>query len=156
MPRQASPSSSWPGTSKHRLTSFGGLSRSHLMSRIRSVANKTTELTMVRLLRKASLSGWKRHLPLAGRPDFAWPRERVAVFVDGCFWHGHTACGKNATPKANASLWRQKIKRNRRRDRWVARSFRSEGWTVLRFWECSLAKRPEASARRLRRTLLED
>ncbi len=49
---------------------------------------------MVALLRRHGLSGWRRHAKLPGRPDFVWPKHRVAVFVDGCFWHGHD-CGRN-------------------------------------------------------------
>ena len=79
------------------ITDFGGLTRSQLMSRIRSKGNATTEQTMVALLRKHGLSGWRRHYPVAGRPDFVWRQERVALFLDGCFWHGH-GCGRNLVP----------------------------------------------------------
>jgi DNA mismatch endonuclease, patch repair protein len=65
--------------------------------------------------------------------DVAFPRERVAVFVDGCFWHG---CPQHATwPKANADWWRQKIDANRQRDRDTDRRLSAEGWCVVRVWE---------------------
>lgn len=67
------------------------------------------------------------------RADVVFPRARVAVFVDGCFWHG---CPLHATwPKANADFWREKIETNRRRDEDTNRKFAEAGWTVVRVWE---------------------
>ncbi len=128
---------------------FGGLSRSALMSRVHSRGNKTTELRMVVLLRRYGLSGWRRHADLPGKPDFVWPRVRVAVFVDGCFWHGH-ACGRNLTPKTNAEFWEQKLAATRRRDRSVRRRLRRAGWIVVRVWECRLERSPVACVSRIR------
>ena len=121
----------WPGKADEQTTTFGALTRSQLMKRVRNTGNKTTEMTLARLLRKSQLKGWLRHLPLPGKPDFAWPKKKVAVFVDGCFWHGHD-CGKNVTPKTNANKWREKIEGNQRRDRRVARQLRAQGWCVIR------------------------
>jgi DNA mismatch endonuclease (patch repair protein) len=101
----------WPGKAKNQITSFGNLTRSELMSRIRSSGTKTTEERLAGLLRKAGLKGWRRQWPLPGKPDFAWPRDKVALFVDGCFWHGHN-CGRNLTPKRNAQAWKEKIDNN--------------------------------------------
>ena len=139
---------------KKARTTFGGLSRSELMSRIRGAGNLTTELRLAKLLRQHKLTGWRRRLPLAGKPDFAWPREKVAVFVDGCFWHGHD-CARNLTPKTRAAFWAAKIARNRSRDRRVSRELRKEGWTVLRVWECKLAASPDLCIRRIRSALRE-
>ena len=144
--------SSWPGRSKHTKTSFGGLSRSVLMSRIRSKRNATTELKLIFLLRAARLRGWRRNSPLLGKPDFVFHKQKLAVFVDGCFWHGH-CCGRNLKPKRNAALWRRKINGNQRRDRRVARTLRSAGWRIIRIWECALAKHPESSIRKIRQAL---
>lgn len=144
--------SNWPGLSKHQVTPFGGLCRSVLMSRIQGRRNASTELRLASLLRGASISGWRRHLPLPGHPDFAWPTERVVAFVDGCFWHGHN-CGRNLTARSNAGMWRTKISLNRRRDRRVSRSLRADGWRVIRVWECALAKRPTACVTRLLKLL---
>jgi DNA mismatch endonuclease, patch repair protein len=70
---------------------------------------------------------------LAGRPDFVFPRSRVAVFVDGCFWHG---CPQHYQPPATrAEFWRQKIERNRARDAAVNADLDAAGWRVLRIWE---------------------
>ena len=128
------------------------MSRSELMSRIRGSRNATTELRLASLLRAARLHGWRRHLPLPGKPDFVFRSQRVAVFVDGCFWHGHR-CGRNLTARRNARWWREKIARNRDRDRRVERKLRAAGWKVTRIWECALAKRPEYCIQRIRRML---
>lgn len=88
----------------------------------------------------------------ASSPDFAWRREKVAVFVNGCFWHGHD-CGKNIRPHQNAERWRRKISRTRRTDRRVGRTLRRMGWRVVQIFECCLRKRLEACIRRLARLL---
>ena len=111
------------------------------MSRVGSTGNETTEKRLASLLRKSGLFGWRRHQPLSGRPDFVWPKAKVAVFVDGCFWHGHD-CGKNVTPNTNAKAWREKIEWNRARDRQATLLLRRRGWSVIRVWECELAKNP--------------
>jgi DNA mismatch endonuclease (patch repair protein) len=133
-------------------TTFGGLSRSDLMSRVRSRGNATTELRMIHLLREHGFCGWRRHLPLPGRPDFSWPKQQLALFVHGCFWHGH-GCGRNLRPRSNAARWRSKIVRTRRRDLRSARVLRQTGWSVITVWECQL-RTPEACVRRLARRLL--
>lgn len=122
------------------------------MSRVRSAGNATTELRLIALLRGAKVSGWRRNFPLRGKPDFVFPAARLAVFVDGCFWHGHE-CGRNLTPKRNAGLWREKIEGNRRRDRRAAHYLRARGWHVLRVWECTLRKQPAAVMTRIKRNI---
>jgi len=119
------------------------------MSRVRSSGNQTTEQRLASLLRRAGLTGWRRHWPLPGKPDFVWPKAKLAVFVDGCFWHGHT-CGKNVTPKTNAASWRKKIERNQARDREVTRALRRLAWTTVRIWECHLKKDPNRCLSRIR------
>lgn len=86
------------------------------------------------------------------RPDFVFRQQRVAVFVDGCFWHG---CPTHGTrPRQNRKFWDAKIARNRERDRLVVRGLRQQGWTVLRLWECALAKKRQAQTLgRLKRAL---
>jgi DNA mismatch endonuclease (patch repair protein) len=132
---------SWPGNAKSQQTTFGSLNRSTLMSRVRSWGNKSTEQRLIALLRKSQIIGWRRHQKLPGRPDFIWKTSKLAVFVDGCFWHGH-AC-RNTKPKTNAKMWCDKIARNKIRDRQSNRSLRARGWTVLRIWECHLGKGPD-------------
>jgi DNA mismatch endonuclease (patch repair protein) len=129
------------------LSRFHGLTRSQLMSRIRSRGNKKTEIALIRLLRARRITGWRRHQPLPGRPDFLFRREHVAVFVDGCFWHGCPVCYRR--PSSNQAFWDQKLKTNRARDRRVTSELRATGWTVLRIWEHQLTKGGDACIRRL-------
>lgn len=130
---------------------FSPKKRSEIMSRIRSKNNKRTEIKLVKLFRKNGISGWRRHLPLPGRPDFAFRRQRVAVFIDGCFWHGCPKCYRK--PKANANYWRNKIQQNKDRDRDNNRQLREMGWHVMRIWECHLQKRPQACVRKIEKRL---
>jgi DNA mismatch endonuclease (patch repair protein) len=120
---------------------FSTRKRSYVMGRIRSSGNKDTELALIRLFRKYHIVGWRRQWKLHGKPDFVFPRNRVAVFVDGCFWHG---CLKHSKPpKTNDTYWSQKLLRNKKRDRSVARILRSRGWQVIRIWEHDLARGKE-------------
>jgi len=122
------------------------------MSRIRSSQNATTELRFLALLRATRIKGWRRNYPLPGKPDFTFPKSRLAVFIDGCFWHGH-ACGRNLTPKRNAEAWKAKIKRNKTRDSIVTRELETKGWHVIRIWECTLRKKPNNCLKRVIRIL---
>ena len=106
------------------------------------------EVRMAKLLRKHSLNGWRRHYRVPGTPDFCWPGLKLALFVDGCFWHG---CACRRAPKSNQAFWDAKIAENRRRDRRVSRHLRKLGWSVLRVRECLLDS--EATIRRIARTL---
>jgi len=115
---------------------FSKRKRSAVMAAIRSTGNKDTEICLARLLRKHGVTGWRRHLPLPGRPDFVFRRESVAVFVDGCFWHG---CPRHLrAPKSNKAYWRRKIASNRMRDVRVKRTLQQSGWRVIRVWEHEL------------------
>jgi DNA mismatch endonuclease Vsr len=125
--------------------------RSRIMSAIRSKSNKTTEVALARVLRNAGLTGWRRHLSLPGTPDFAFPKERIAIFVDGCFWHGCSRCYR--APKSNPEFWASKVAGNRARDARVARKLRRAGWSVCRIWEHSLIKSPDVAARKIARML---
>jgi len=108
------------------------------MSRVRDRGNMNTEVRLAKILRKAGIRGWRRHLPIPGRPDFSFLRHKVAVFVDGCFWHGCPRCFR--LPKQNRAFWRAKIETNRRRDRSVNGRLRRLGWKVIRIRECQLRK----------------
>src|SRR5690242_4583024 len=89
--------------------------RSHVMSAIRSSGNRSTELRLRLALVRAGIPGWKLHVTgLPGRPDFFFPRRNLAVFVDGCFWHGCPKCGH--LPRTNHLFWKTKISRTKMRD----------------------------------------
>jgi len=78
-----------------------------------------------------------------GKPDFVFPKFKLAVFVDGCFWHG---CPKHETkPKNNRAFWFRKLSSNKARDALVTRTLRRAGWVVLRIWEHELASKHQAS-----------
>jgi DNA mismatch endonuclease, patch repair protein len=149
---------------------FSKSKRSEVMSRIRLRGNQDTEVALAKLFRRNKITGWRRQVQLriankelrtkAGgggkiirnskfkirhfkvRPDFIFPELKLAIFVDGCFWHG---CPKHGTkPKGNAVFWRRKFSRNIARDRLVTRTLRKTGWHVLRIWEHELSRKHEA------------
>lgn len=132
---------------------FSPEKRSEVMSRIRSSGNASTELQFIKILRKNKISGWRRKYNLPGKPDFVFPAARVAVFIDGDFWHGNPRNFR--LPKSNVEYWSDKILSNRRRDQRISRRLRSYGWSVLRFWESDL-RNDQATVRRLERALLRN
>jgi len=113
--------------------------RSAVMSKVRGKGNKSTELRLIEVFRENGIIGWRRNYPVKGRPDFVFPDKHIAVFVDGCFWHGHDC--RNTRPKENAEYWMNKRERNIARDEIVTEAFEKRGWTVLRIWECELKKK---------------
>ncbi len=125
--------------------------RSEGMSLIRGKGNKETENALLALLRQNKIIGWRRHLPLPGKPDFAFPSHKVAVFVDGCFWHGCPKC--YTRPKTNRKFWDKKRADNMARDLRVTRKLRRQGWKVIRIWQHSLQKSPSTCLNRIRHTL---
>lgn len=122
------------------------------MARIKGRGNEATEQKLARLFRRAPITGWRRHLPLPGKPDFAFPKQKVAVFVDGCFWHGCPRC--YTRPKTNRKFWDKKRADNMARDHRVTRQLRQRGWRVIRIWQHSLKKSPDACLSRIRRALV--
>lgn len=178
---------------------FSRLKRSLVMARIRPKGNRATELVLARLLRRARITGWRRHAPVriakvgtqqrgqakeppgakcarrveivTVRPDFVFTRAKVAIFVDGCFWHG---CPKHSPPdrwlrrstmplkadrrggmhvlRTGKSFWRAKLAANKMRDRKVNRALRQAGWFVVRIWEHEL-RNPQRCLDRIRRGL---
>jgi len=128
---------------------FTKAKRSAVMSRIRSRGNKDTELALMRLFRQNHITGWRRHQDVFGKPDFLFRRNRLTLFVDGCFWHG---CPKHCKiPAGNRAFWKKKFAANKARDLRVNRELRKLGWRVIRIWEHDLAKRGEVCIRRIQR-----
>jgi DNA mismatch endonuclease (patch repair protein) len=165
---------------------FSKRKRSEVMARIRSRGNRDTELALARLLRQAGMTGWRRHVSVSlnrdplktlsrksgphasavqrfnrstkftVRPDFVFPKKQVAIFVDGCFWHGcrmHSLPAKwlrkssmaNNPPsprlrRTGRAFWRRKLTSNKQRDRYVTRQLRRQGWRVVRIWEHELGQ----------------
>ena len=77
---------------------------------------------------------------LPGSPDIVLPKYKTAIFVHGCFWHGHKDCKNATTPKSNTDFWTAKIARNQQRDQEVWRQLEAKGWSVIIVWECQLKK----------------
>lgn len=125
--------------------------RSERMSRVKPAGNKSTEGAAEAKLIAAEIVGWeKQPKGLVGKPDFFFPKQRVVVFVDGCFWHACPVC-KRRNPTNRAEFWRDKIETNRRRDNRQRHKLRSEGYHVLRVWEHEVTK--DAWVSRLRAML---
>ncbi len=111
------------------------------MSRVRGRGNRKTELRIVELFRTHRIRGWRRNMAIAGKPDFVFPERKLALFVDGCFWHG---CSEHGTvPSGNRAFWKQKLTQNKVRDQATNTALRLRGWRVLRVWEHELGKRNE-------------
>lgn len=124
---------------------FSRVKRSRVMAAIRSRGNKETELRLRKLFRMASITGWRRHLKIPGNPDFVFRRLRLAVFVDGCFWHACPQHGRR--PDSNPTYWLPKLERTRARDASATQLLRRRGWTVLRIWEHELRHEERVLAR---------
>ncbi len=113
---------------------------SKTMSKIRGKNNKSTEIKLKMLLVRNSIKGWKlNYKNLQGKPDFYFPKHKVAIFVDGCYWHGCPKCGH--IPKTRSEFWEAKLNKNRARDKRVTRILKEQGITVVRFWEHDLKKK---------------
>lgn len=140
--------------------------RSEVMSRIRSTGNKATELAMIRVFRSQRITGWRRGRRLllleSGvgrsdtgekrilRPDFVFSDRKIAVFVDGAFWHGHPTRAK--VPATRREWWLAKIEGNKARDRRQNRLLRKNGWKVVRIWQHELERKHLRQALRKLRT----
>ena len=111
------------------------------MSRIKSNKNKSTELRLIELFKQYHVTGWRRNYPVKGKPDFVFLSKKIAVFADGCFWHGHDC--RNTRPSENSGYWKAKRERNMARDKAVTAMFEARGWKVARIWECELKKKNE-------------
>jgi DNA mismatch endonuclease (patch repair protein) len=113
------------------------VSHSKRMAAVRAKENRTTERRFRALLVQAGIKGWKvRPRGLPGSPDFYFSAQSLAVFIDGCYWHGCPRCGH--IPRTNRPFWAAKIQRNNERDRTNAVRLRERGLQVLRFWEHEL------------------
>ncbi len=115
--------------------------RSRNMAAIRSRGNQTTEVAFSKLLRMHKITGWRRHSRrLVGTPDFIFFKKKMAIFIDGCFWHGCPKC--KTYPKTNAKYWKTKIATNQKRDKEVKKQLVRDSWKVLRFWEHDIKQKP--------------
>ena len=118
---------------------FTSEKRSAVMKAVKSRNTKTTELKMIEIFKELHVIGWRRTYPLIGKPDFVFPKKRIVIFVDGCFWHGHDC--RNVTPSDNAEFWEAKRLYNKKHDEEVTQTLVQKNWTVIRIWECELKKK---------------
>jgi len=118
--------------------------RSWVMSRIRGT-NTKIDLKMKKILSQQHYR-FQMYPKMFGNPDFIIKRKRIAIFCDGDFWHGYRYDSKKKPAK---KFWRNKIEENMRRDKRISRKLRRDGWSVLRFWEHDIEKRPDICVRRI-------
>jgi DNA mismatch endonuclease (patch repair protein) len=103
------------------------------MGLIRSHNNKSTENAFILQLKENEIVGWRRGKKIYGKPDFVFRKLKLAVFIDGCFWHG---CKKHyRNPKGNRIYWTKKISKNKFRDNLVNKVLKKMEWRILRIWE---------------------
>lgn len=115
---------------------FSKEERSAIMQKVKSKGNKSTEQRLIEIFKQQGIKDWRRNYPVVGKPDFVFLKKKIAIFADGCFWHGHHC--RNITPKQNQAYWDKKRQRNIQRDKDVATRFEKRGWRVLRYWECNI------------------
>lgn len=113
--------------------------RSEIMRSVKSKNTKSTELALIKLFKENHITGWRHNYNVKGHPEFVFLKKRIAVFVDGCFWHGHDC--RNTQPTAHAEYWAKKREKNMQHDKEITERFEKRGWTVVRIWECELKKK---------------
>ena len=115
------------------MDTFSKAERSRIMKSVKARGNKSTEIKFLSILKSNNVFGWRRNYPLLGRPDFVFPKLRVVVFIDGCFWHG---CSQHCRmPSSNQDYWFTKIDKNKMRDKKITKELKNKNWKVIRVWE---------------------
>jgi DNA mismatch endonuclease (patch repair protein) len=120
------------------MDTFSAAERSSIMRRVKS-RNTKPERIVSRIARTFGYRQQRNRKDLPGTPDIVLPGKRIAIFVHGCFWHGHP-CSAATLPKSNRNYWKLKQTRNMRRDKRSARALRKLNWKVLTLWECQIGK----------------
>ena len=111
--------------------------RSANMSAIKGKGNKSTELKFLKILKEKKITGWRRNYKrVKGNPDFVFLQKKMAIFLDGCFWHGCPDCYK--PPMTNPEFWELKITNNKERDSRISHYLHQRDWIVVRIWEHEL------------------
>lgn len=131
---------------------YSKIKRSEIMSKIKG-KHTSPEIRLAFLLKELGLRPQQHRKDLPGCPDAVLSREKIVLFVNGCFWHGHKNCSRANLPRTNGIFWRTKIEKNVRRDASQRRKLRKLGWHVLTFWTCKPLTRANLESR-LRRILL--
>ena len=115
---------------------FSKEKRSEVMSKIRGFGNKETEIALIKIFRRHKIVGWRRRQKVFGKPDFVFWKQRVAIFVDGCFWH---QCPLHSSiPRQSQEFWQKKLQATTLRDKQVNATLEQKDWIVVRIWEHEL------------------
>lgn len=120
--------------------------RSEIMSHVRN-RRTATENRVAGMLRNLGIRYRRNVRTLPGEPDFAVGASKTAIFVHGCFWHGHANCKRAKLPKTNRGFWQRKININKRRDARATRLLRKKGWHIMTIWQCRLRDPQRVMAR---------
>lgn len=124
--------------------------RSETMKAIKS-SDTLLEQSIGRVFTKAGYKYQKNVTKLVGKPDIVFPKQRVVIFLDSCFWHG---CGQHCRfPNSNRVYWKDKIGRNKKRDKIVSRLYKDKEWKLLRFWEHEITKNPKKVIMKIKKCL---
>ncbi|MDD5186800.1 MAG: very short patch repair endonuclease [Methanoregula sp.] len=115
--------------------------RKHNMSCIHG-KNTEPEIIFRKILWSQGIRGYRIHYNLPGKPDIVFTKKKIAIFIDGCFWHKCPVCFQE--PETRKEFWMKKIQSNVDRDKKVDERLKDEGWTVFRFWEHDVRKNPDA------------
>jgi len=127
---------------------------SRTMSAIRA-KNTKPEIVLRKALFKSGLRGYRIHrADLPGRPDISYLKKKLAIFVNGCFWHRCPYC-KPALPKSHKDFWREKFRKNKNRDKRKIAILKKEGWKTFVFWECQIEKDVDAYLKLISRVSLK-
>jgi DNA mismatch endonuclease (patch repair protein) len=122
--------------------------------RANKAKNTKPELSLRKLLYQEGITGYRLNWKKApGRPDIAFPGRKIAIFINGCFWHRCPYC-KPSLPKTHKSFWKQKFAKNILRDKDKVSTLRQNGWKVLTIWECQIKNHPNQSIIRVKKLLL--
>lgn len=128
--------------------------RSEIMSRIRAKNTKLEQDFLKKLSSLTHKAGYryrKHYSGLSGKPDIAFPAKKIAVFIDGCFWHG---CPLHSRiPLSNVAYWKKKLERNRLRDKEINKAAKKDMWRVVRIWEHQVKKKPDQAISKIMRVL---
>lgn len=124
------------------------LSKAQRSANMRAIRGKNTapEIAVRKAAHRLGLRFRLHRKDLPGRPDLVFPKWRTVIFVNGCFWHGHTGCRRAKIPSSNSEFWREKLSRNVERDRGNLIQLQELGWHVEVIWQCDITGAEAAAA----------
>ncbi len=123
---------------------FSSVKRSEIMSKIGSKGSRQ-EMYVRRLIYSMGYRFRLHRKDLPGKPDLVFPKYKKVIFVNGCYWHGHAGCSRAVLPATNLDFWKEKIAKNKLRDRKNHRDLKKLGWSYLCIWQCGIKKSKESS-----------